>query len=57
MTICNYVLLKIGQLTPKPVYNIVDPNDLKLLTRLRLGLSLQVESVSQFFCTVITSQI
>ena len=32
-------LLKIGQPTPKPVYNILDPNGLKLLTRLRLGLS------------------
>ena len=32
-------LLKIGQPTPKPVYNIHDPNGLKLLTRLRLRLS------------------
>ena len=32
-------LLKIGRPTPKPVYNILDPNGLKLLTRLRLGLS------------------
>ena len=32
-------LLKIGQPTPKPVCNILDPNGLKLLTRLRLGLS------------------
>ena len=33
------VLWKIGRPTPKPVYNILDPNGLKLLTRLRLGLS------------------
>ena len=32
-------LLKIGRSTPKPVYNILDPNSLHLLTRLRLGLS------------------
>ena len=32
-------LLKIGQPTPKQVYNILDPNGLKLLTRFRLGLS------------------
>ena len=32
-------LLEIGRPTPKRVYNIVDPNSLKLLTRLRLGLS------------------
>ena len=73
------VFLKIGRPTPKPVYDINDHNGLRLLTRLRLGLShlnehkfnhnfkdcvnplcpcsLQVESVSHFFCTVITSQI
>ena len=34
-------LLKIGRTTPKPVYNILDPNGSKLLTRLRLGLSHQ----------------
>ena len=72
-------LLKIGRPTSKPVYNIHDPNGLKLLTKLRLGLShlnehkfnhnfkecvnplcfcsLQVESVSRFFCPDITSQI
>ena len=33
------VLLKIGRPTPKPVYNIHDPNGLRLLTRLRLGFS------------------
>ena len=65
-------LLKIGWPTPNPVYNILDPNGLKLLTRLRLRhshlnqhkfknnlkecvnplyfCSLQVESVSYFFC-------
>ena len=32
-------LLKIGWPTPNPVYNILDPNGLKLLTRLRLRLS------------------
>ena len=32
-------LLKIGRPVPKPVYNIHNPNSLKLLTRLRLGLS------------------
>ena len=32
-------LLKIGRPTLKPVYNILDPNGLKLLTRLKLGLS------------------
>ena len=32
-------LLKIGRPVPKPVYNIHNPNVLKLLTRLRLGLS------------------
>ena len=32
-------LLKIDRPTLKPVYNILDPNGLKLLTRLRLGLS------------------
>ena len=32
-------LLKIGRPTPKPVCNILDPNDLTLLTRLRRGLS------------------
>ena len=32
-------LLKIGRPVPKPVYNIHNPNGLKLLTRLRLGLS------------------
>ena len=32
-------LLKISRPTPKPVYNILDPNGLKLLTRLKLGLS------------------
>ena len=32
-------LLNIGRPTPKPVCNILDPNGLKLLTRLRLGLS------------------
>ena len=33
-------LLKIGRPAPKPVYNIHNnSNDLKLLTRLRLGLS------------------
>ena len=32
-------LLKTGRPTPKPVYNIHNPNALKLLTRLRLGLS------------------
>ena len=32
-------LLKIGWLTPKPVYNTHNPTGLKLLTRLRLGLS------------------
>ena len=31
--------LKIGQLAPKSVYNIHNPNGLKLLTRFRLGLS------------------
>ena len=30
-------LLKIGLPTPKPVYNILDSNGLKLLTRLRIG--------------------
>ena len=35
----NYALLKIGRRAPKPVYNILDPNGLKLLNRLRLGLS------------------
>ena len=33
------VLLKIGRPTPKPIYNILDPNSLKSLTRLRLGLN------------------
>ena len=33
------VFLKIGRPTPKPVYNINDHNGLRLLTRLRLGLS------------------
>ena len=33
------VLLKIGRPTLTPVYNILNPNGLKLLTRLRLGLS------------------
>ena len=28
-----------GRPTPKPIYNIQNPNGLKLLTRLRLGLS------------------
>ena len=32
-------LLKIGRPVPKPVYNMHNPNSLKLLTRLRLGLS------------------
>ena len=32
-------LLKIGRPAPKPVYNIHNPNGLKLLTRMRLGLS------------------
>ena len=32
-------LLKIGQPAPKPVYNIHNPTCLKLLSRLRLGLS------------------
>ena len=32
-------LLKIGRLTPKPVYNIHNPTGLKLLTMLRLGIS------------------
>ena len=32
-------LLKISRPVPKPVYNIHNPNSLKLLTRLRLGLS------------------
>ena len=32
-------LLKMGRPTPKPIYNIHNPNGLKLLTRLRLGLS------------------
>ena len=32
-------LLKVGRLTAEPVYNIHNPIDLKLLTRLRLGLS------------------
>ena len=32
-------LLKIGRPNPKPVYNILDSNGLKLLTRLRIGLS------------------
>ena len=32
-------LLKIGRPAPKPVYNIHNPNGLKLLTRLRFGLS------------------
>ena len=32
-------LLKIGQLTAKPTYNIYNPNDMKFLTRLRLALS------------------
>ena len=32
-------LLKIVRPTPKPVYNIHDPSSLRLLTRLRLGLS------------------
>ena len=32
-------LLKIGRPVPKPVYNIHNPNSLKLLTKLRLGLS------------------
>ena len=32
-------ILKIDRPTPQPVYNIHDPNGLKLLTRLRLGLS------------------
>ena len=32
-------LLKIGQPVPKPVYNIHNPSGVKLLTRLRLGLS------------------
>ena len=32
-------LIKIGRPVPKPVYNIHNPNGLKLLTRLRLGLS------------------
>ena len=31
--------LKIGRPAPKPVYNIHNPNDLKLLTRLRFGFS------------------
>ena len=43
MTISYYAVrnafLKIDRPTPKPVYNIHDPNGLKLLTRLRLGLS------------------
>ena len=33
------VLLKIGRPTPKPIYNILDPNSLKSLARLRLGLN------------------
>ena len=32
-------LIKIGRSAPKPVYNIHNSNGLKLMTRLRLGLS------------------
>ena len=44
MTIYSYAifekcLIKDWSPTLKPVYNILDPNGLKLLTRLRLGLS------------------
>ena len=35
----RYALLKFGQPTPKPIYNMHYPIGLKLLTRLRLGLS------------------
>ena len=35
----KHFLLKIGQPTAKPTYNIHNPIDLKFLTRLRLGLS------------------
>ena len=38
LTFRNY-LLKIVRPAPKPVYNIHNPNGLKLLTRLRLGIS------------------
>ena len=33
------LLLKIGQPSPEPVYNIHNPTGLKLLTRLKLRLS------------------
>ena len=39
MMIFKNALLKIGRPTSKPVYYIHDPNGLKLVTRLRLGLN------------------